>query len=83
MMKDKIINDLINSNTIINKYNNVNLNIISISNNKDNIINNNLIFKTMNLEDKLEELINWYRSEYGVNDRDKIIWILTEELNKL
>jgi hypothetical protein len=82
-MKDKIIDDLINSNTIINKYNSVNLNIISISNNKDSIINNNLIFKTMNLEDKLEELIDWYRSEYGINDRTKIIDILTYELNKL
>lgn len=82
-MKDKIIDNLINSNTIINKYNSVNFNIISISNNKDSIINNNLIFKTMNIEDKLEELIEWYRKEYGVNDRDRVIDILIEELSRL
>lgn len=82
-MKDKIIDNLINSNTIINKYNSVNFNIISISNNKDSIINNNLIFKTMNIEDKLEELIEWYRKEYGINDRDRVIDILIEELSRL
>lgn len=82
-MKDKVIDNLINSNTIINKYNSVNFSIISISNNKDSIINNNLIFKTMNIEDKLEELIEWYRSEYGVNDRDRVIDILIEELSRL
>ena len=82
-MKDEIIDNLINSNTIINKYNSVNFNIISISNNKDSIINNNLIFKTMNIEDKLEELIEWYRKEYGVNDRDRVIDILIEELSRL
>jgi hypothetical protein len=82
-MKDEIIDNLINSNTIINKYNSVNFNIISISNNKDSIINNNLIFKTMNIEDKLEELIEWYRKEYGINDRDRVIDILIEELSRL